>query len=81
MDIRLLPSLLRFMLVDNGNIESPVLLNGWNSYWLMEESVRGASKYGVSDMLKKGAEMGMTVCKTWAFRDGARPNDLQWWWW
>ncbi|CAI9755094.1 unnamed protein product [Fraxinus pennsylvanica] len=67
----------RFVLLENESLESPVYLNGWNSYWLMEESVWGPSRYRVSDMLKKGAEMGMTVCRTWAFSDGARPNDLQ----
>ncbi|KAL2483850.1 Mannan endo-beta-1 [Forsythia ovata] len=72
----------RFVLVENGSLESPatgreVYVNGWNSYWLMEESVWGPSRYRVSDMLKRGAEMGMTVCRTWAFSDGARPNDLQ----
>ena len=28
-------------------------------------------------MLRKGAEMGMTVCRTWAFNDGDGPNALQ----
>ncbi|CAI9752648.1 unnamed protein product [Fraxinus pennsylvanica] len=41
------------------------------------ESVWGPSRYKVSDMLKKGAKMGMPICRTWAFSDGARPNDLQ----
>ncbi|XP_068643122.1 mannan endo-1,4-beta-mannosidase 6-like [Aristolochia californica] len=45
-------------------------INGWNSYWLMEESVWTSSRQRVSEMLRRGAEMGMTVCRTWAFSDG-----------
>ena len=28
-------------------------------------------------MLRRGAEMGMSVCRTWAFNDGDGPNSLQ----
>ncbi|XP_060185595.1 mannan endo-1,4-beta-mannosidase 6-like [Lycium barbarum] len=52
-------------------------INGWNSYWLMEESVWEYSRFRVSKMLKRGAEMGLSVCRTWAFSDGGGPNDLQ----
>ncbi|KAL3355087.1 hypothetical protein AABB24_019268, partial [Solanum stoloniferum] len=52
-------------------------INGWNSYWLMEESVWVSSRFRVSKMLKRGAEMGLSVCRTWAFSDGGGPNDLQ----
>lgn len=58
--------------------QSAVYVNGWNSYWLMEESVWRESRHSVSRMLKKGAEMGMTVCRTWAFSDGGdAPTSLQ----
>ncbi|PKI66395.1 hypothetical protein CRG98_013197 [Punica granatum] len=53
-----------------GQLQSTLYVNGWNSYWLMEESVWGNSRRRVSKMLRKGAEMGMTVCRTWAFSDG-----------
>ncbi|KAK4707550.1 hypothetical protein R3W88_028475 [Solanum pinnatisectum] len=52
-------------------------INGWNSYWLMEESVWVSSRFRVSKMMKRGAEMGLSVCRTWAFSDGGGPNDLQ----
>lgn len=52
-------------------------INGWNSYWLMKESIWVSSRFRVSQMLKRGAEMGLSVCRTWAFSDGAGPNDLQ----
>lgn len=58
---------------------SEFYVNGWNSYWLMQESVGGASpsRRRVSEMLKRGAQMGLTVCRTWAFSDGPAPNSLQ----
>ncbi|GLT41356.1 hypothetical protein SLA2020_154270 [Shorea laevis] len=62
---------------DGGKQQSAMYINGWNSYWLMQESVWGQSRSRVSRMLKKGAEMGMTVCRTWAFSDGSGPNSLQ----
>ncbi|KAK9267485.1 hypothetical protein L1049_009911 [Liquidambar formosana] len=68
----------RFVVVDGGGMEeSTVYVNGWNSYWLMEESVWGDSRSRVSRMLRRGAEMGMSVCRTWAFSDGDGPNALQ----
>ncbi|XP_039119967.1 mannan endo-1,4-beta-mannosidase 6-like [Dioscorea cayenensis subsp. rotundata] len=50
----------------------PVYVNGWNSYWLMSSG----SKVRVSEMLRRGREMGMGVCRTWAFSDGGA-NALQ----
>ncbi|GFP96475.1 mannan endo-1 4-beta-mannosidase 6 [Phtheirospermum japonicum] len=65
----------RFVLLGDGSSQlasgaREVYVNGWNSYWLMEESVRGPSRRRVSEMLRRGAEMGLTVCRTWAFNDG-----------
>ncbi|KAL2932293.1 Mannan endo-1 4-beta-mannosidase 6 [Bienertia sinuspersici] len=54
-----------------------VYVNGWNSYWLMEASVWDPSRSKVSKMLQKGAQMGLNVCRTWAFSDGPGPNSLQ----
>lgn len=45
-------------------------INGWNSYWLMVQSVDEYSRPKVREMLKAGAKMGLTVCRTWAFNDG-----------
>lgn len=45
-------------------------INGWNSYWLMVQSVDGYTRPRVREMLKAGAKMGLTVCRTWAFNDG-----------
>ncbi|XP_072992487.1 mannan endo-1,4-beta-mannosidase 6-like [Typha latifolia] len=59
----------RFVDLDDG---SPVYINGWNSYWLLSSG----SKDWVSEMLRRGREMGMTVCRTWAFSDGG-PDALQ----
>ncbi|XP_010057854.2 mannan endo-1,4-beta-mannosidase 6 [Eucalyptus grandis] len=76
----------RFVVVEDGGgggggagrAQSAVYVNGWNSYWLMEESVWGGPSRGrVSEMMRRGAGMGMTVCRTWAFSDGDGPNALQ----
>ncbi|XP_059663159.1 mannan endo-1,4-beta-mannosidase 2-like [Cornus florida] len=45
-------------------------VNGWNSYWLMDQAVEENSRPRVREMLKTGAKMGLTVCRTWAFNDG-----------
>lgn len=45
-------------------------INGWNSYWFMVQSVDDYTKPRVREMLKAGAKMGLTVCRTWAFNDG-----------
>ncbi|CAN0890772.1 Mannan endo-1,4-beta-mannosidase 6 [Linum grandiflorum] len=52
-------------------------VNGWNSYWLLQESIWSSSRPRVSNVLKAGAELGLTVCRTWAFSDGDGPNTLQ----
>ncbi|QHN95577.1 hypothetical protein HN51_043523 [Arachis hypogaea] len=45
-------------------------VNGWNSYWLMGQSVEVYNRPKVREMLQNGAKMGFTVCRTWAFNDG-----------
>ncbi|CAL5403667.1 unnamed protein product [Camellia sinensis] len=51
-------------------------INGWNSYWLMDHAVDEYSRPRIRAMLQAGAKMGLTVCRTWAFNDGAY-NALQ----
>ncbi|KAK9284431.1 hypothetical protein L1049_023604 [Liquidambar formosana] len=55
---------------------SPFYISGWNSYWLMDQAVDEYSRPRVRAMLRAGAKMGLTVCRTWAFNDGAY-NALQ----
>ncbi|KAI4322677.1 hypothetical protein L6164_022347 [Bauhinia variegata] len=45
-------------------------INGWNSYWLMVQSVDYSTRHRVREMFQAGAKMGLTVCRTWAFNDG-----------
>lgn len=66
----------RFVLLHDGR-QDDFYVNGWNSYWLMQESVRAPSRRRVAQMLHRGAQMGLTVCRTWAFSDGPSPNALQ----
>ncbi|KAJ0965209.1 hypothetical protein J5N97_026347 [Dioscorea zingiberensis] len=59
----------RFVDSETGSL---VYVTGWNSYWLMSSG----SRVRVSEMLRRGRDMGMGVCRTWAFSDGG-PNALQ----
>lgn len=55
----------------------PFYVNGWNSWWLMTQAAEGSSgRQRVYKMIKIGKKMGFTVCRTWAFNDGAY-NALQ----
>lgn len=54
----------------------PFYPNGWNSYWLMDNAAEPRSRDRVSRMFRTAAEMGLTVCRSWAFNDGAY-NALQ----
>ncbi|KAH9299389.1 hypothetical protein KI387_031071 [Taxus chinensis] len=51
-------------------------VNGWNSYWLMDQSVEDSARHKTITMLKRGAQMGLNVVRTWAFNDGGY-NALQ----
>ncbi|XP_020594189.1 mannan endo-1,4-beta-mannosidase 2-like, partial [Phalaenopsis equestris] len=55
---------------------NPFYVNGWNSYWLMIQSVEEASRPRMNAMFKTASGLGLTVCRTWAFNDGAY-NALQ----
>ncbi|PWZ17971.1 Mannan endo-1,4-beta-mannosidase 2 [Zea mays] len=54
----------------------PFYMNGWNSYWLMDQAVEPRSRDRVSRMFRTDTEMGLTVCRSWAFNDGTY-NALQ----
>ncbi|XP_010915420.1 mannan endo-1,4-beta-mannosidase 2 [Elaeis guineensis] len=56
--------------------ERAFYVNGWNSYWLMDQAVEEFSRPRVRKMFHTAAKMGLTVCRTWAFNDGAH-NALQ----
>lgn len=48
----------------------PFYVNGWNSYWLMDQAVERKGRARVTRMFKDAAKLGLTVCRTWAFNDG-----------
>ncbi|ONK66822.1 uncharacterized protein A4U43_C06F12370 [Asparagus officinalis] len=48
----------------------PFYVNGWNSYWLMDQAVDEKSRGRVTEMFKAGRDLGLTVCRTWGFNDG-----------
>lgn len=56
--------------------DKELYVNGWNSYWLMDQSVGDSTRHRVKTMLRRGAELGLTVVRTWAFNDGGY-NALQ----
>lgn len=49
----------------------PFYVNGWNSYWLMDQAVEDYSWPRVLEMFQIGENMGLSVCRSWAFNDGA----------
>ncbi|KAM0933636.1 putative mannan endo-1,4-beta-mannosidase [Dioscorea sansibarensis] len=49
----------------------PFYVNGWNSYWLMDQAVEDFSWPRVLEMFQIGENMGLSVCRSWAFNDGA----------
>ncbi|KAK8938953.1 Mannan endo-1,4-beta-mannosidase 2 [Platanthera zijinensis] len=49
---------------------TPFYVNGWNSYWLMIQSVEEATRPRITAMFKTASSLGLTVCRTWAFNDG-----------
>ncbi|XP_020575414.1 mannan endo-1,4-beta-mannosidase 2-like [Phalaenopsis equestris] len=54
----------------------PFYVNGWNSYWLLTQSVEERNMIRITAMFESAIAMGLTVCRTWAFNDGAY-NALQ----
>lgn len=48
----------------------PFYANGWNSYWLMVAGSEESTRPRVDEILRNGAALGLTVCRTWAFNDG-----------
>ncbi|XP_031394438.1 mannan endo-1,4-beta-mannosidase 5-like [Punica granatum] len=49
---------------------SPFLFNGFNSYWMMNVATEPADWDKVSNVFHEASAAGLTVCRTWAFRDG-----------
>ncbi|XP_074588277.1 mannan endo-1,4-beta-mannosidase 2-like [Curcuma longa] len=49
-----------------------VYVNGWNSFWLMDQAVEEGSRGRVTEIFRAAAGLGLTVCRTYAFNDGDR---------
>lgn len=47
----------------------PFYVNGWNSYWLMVEGSDASTRPRVDTIMRQGAALGLTVCRTWAFNE------------
>lgn len=58
-------------LVLNG---SPFLINGFNSYWMMNVAADPNQRDKVSNVFQEASSAGLTVCRTWAFSDGGNQS-------
>ncbi|KAG6518209.1 mannan endo-1,4-beta-mannosidase 2-like [Zingiber officinale] len=47
-------------------------VNGWNSFWLMDQAVEEGGRGRVTEIFRAAANLGLTVCRTYAFHDGDR---------
>jgi mannan endo-1,4-beta-mannosidase len=48
---------------------APFYVNGWNSYWLMVQSIEDSTRPRMFAVMMAAAALGLTVCRTWAFND------------
>lgn len=48
----------------------PFYVNGFNTYWLMVFAVDASTRGKVTELFQQASDVGMTVCRTWAFNDG-----------
>lgn len=46
------------------------LLNGFNSYWMMNVATDVSERHKVSQVFQQASAAGLSVCRTWAFADG-----------
>ncbi|KAL7603568.1 hypothetical protein Lser_V15G19109 [Lactuca serriola] len=49
---------------------SPFLFNGFNAYWMMNVATVPRQRIKVTKVLQDAANVGLSVCRTWAFADG-----------
>lgn len=49
---------------------SPFLFNGFNAYWMMNVATVPRQRIKVTNVLQDAANVGLSVCRTWAFADG-----------
>ncbi|KAI0501830.1 hypothetical protein KFK09_016775 [Dendrobium nobile] len=47
----------------------PFFVNGFNTYWLMVFAADHSTRGKVSEVFRQAAEVGLNVCRTWAFND------------
>ncbi|KAJ4898243.1 hypothetical protein Rs2_25037 [Raphanus sativus] len=48
----------------------PFYANGFNAYWLMYEATDPSTRYKITHALENAAGQGLTIARTWGFRDG-----------
>lgn len=48
----------------------PFYANGFNAYWLTYEATDPATRFKITYALQNATSHGLTVARTWGFRDG-----------
>ncbi|KAJ3680959.1 hypothetical protein LUZ60_015448 [Juncus effusus] len=49
---------------------SPFIIHGFNTYWLMVFAVDKSTQHKISDVFAEAKSAGLNTCRTWAFNDG-----------
>ncbi|CAH2054130.1 unnamed protein product [Thlaspi arvense] len=48
----------------------PFYANGFNAYWLTYEATDPATRFKITNVLQNATSHGLTIVRTWGFRDG-----------
>ncbi|EFH61078.1 hypothetical protein ARALYDRAFT_478424 [Arabidopsis lyrata subsp. lyrata] len=55
----------------------PFYANGFNAYWLAYEATDPATRFMITNVFQNATSHGLTIARTWGFRDGALYRALQ----
>ncbi|KAG7580997.1 Glycoside hydrolase family 5 [Arabidopsis suecica] len=55
----------------------PFYANGFNAYWLAYEATDPATRFKITNVFQNATSHGLTIARTWGFRDGALYRALQ----
>nr|XP_043612129.1 mannan endo-1,4-beta-mannosidase 6-like [Erigeron canadensis] len=50
--------------------DQPFYINGFNTYWLMVFAADKSTRGKVTEVFEQASNVGLTLCRTWAFNDG-----------
>ncbi|CAL9220340.1 unnamed protein product [Arabidopsis halleri] len=55
----------------------PFYANGFNAYWLAYEATDPATRFKITNVFQNATSHGLTIARTWGFRDGPLDRALQ----